>query len=643
MCSANLLRTCHPRKDEPILSLLLRLSEVNRYKSPSWIVEHIQGCYLSPKAIMQGALDLKKLSELSYIPEDDLQNLVYWPVPEHDGLKNLFLGGTLPRYLLSDAARVCPECLQEAPYARKIWDFALYTACPTHKMHLVSSCPSCGESLSWSRKSVPLCSCGYDLRLSPSECRAASDFAVSRHLLSLAEGKYLDEPSVLSGLNLESFSTLVTFFAGQIAGFTDSTGKRLISLPEAQRHPLLESAYRLFHQWPNTFFDFLEQHRGALFYEKFYRSGLQKDFGTLYSGLYEVFAGSQYDFLREAFEYYIRSIWDNGYITDKCRFISRESKAGKRFSSQTAATKALGFAVKRVSALAETGFLKGVVKPLGPNYRLFLIDDDSLASFKAAYADSLTLEQVSGMLKIDRHQVVDFLRNNLLDPFLGPTVDGSLVWRIQRTSVDVLLNKIRLSIRPCEQTENPIPFHKAIQKLSLISVDASTLIKLVLNGTIHPVKEVRGFGLEGFLFSEVSLQEYLLQMIEKSKNGRLSLEEAAAYLKVKQEVLLFWIKKGLIPCSRDGNISKKWWSISPLELENFKESYAISAPIARNLGTSPSNFIKLCQNSGINPVSGPDCDGGRQYLFKRADLESIVSTASAGWPVHSADDKSKAG
>jgi hypothetical protein len=341
MESANLLRTCRPFEDESLLGFLLRLAERNRYLSPSWIVEHIQGCYLSPKAIMQGALDLKKLSDLSFIPEEDLQNLVYWPVPEHDGLKNLFLGGTLPRYLLSDASRVCPECLREAPYARNIWDFALYTACPIHKTHLISICPSCGEHLSWFRKSVHLCSCGYDLRLMPAENRIASDFAISEHLLSLAEGQAPGDPSILAGLNLGDFSTLVTFFAGQIAGFTDSTGKRLISLPEAQRHLLLESAYRLFHRWPNEFFDFLEQHRGTLFYDKFYRSGLQKDFGTLYSGLYEVFAGSQYDFLREAFENYIRSIWDNGYITDKCRIASRDSKTGKRFSSQTAAHESL--------------------------------------------------------------------------------------------------------------------------------------------------------------------------------------------------------------------------------------------------------------------------------------------------------------
>jgi hypothetical protein len=193
-----------------------------------------------------------------------------------------------------------------------------------------------------------------------------------------------------------------------------------------------------------------------------------------------------------------------------------------------------------------------------------LVDDDSLASFKAAYADSLTLEQVSGMLKIDRHQVVDFLRNNLLDPFLGPTVDGSLVWRVQRAYVEALLDKIRGNIRDCEPAETPVPLRKAIQKLSLISVDAVTLVKLVLNGTIRPVKEVRGFGLDGFLFAESSLQAYLLQAIEKSKDGRLSLEEAAAYLKVKQEVLLFWIKKGLIPCSRPGTSRKDGGPFLPM-------------------------------------------------------------------------------
>lgn len=72
--------------------------------------------------------------------------------------------------------------------------------------------------------------------------------------------------------------------------------------------------------------------------------------------------------------------------------------------------------------------------------------------------------------------------------------------------------------------------------------------------------------------------------------------------------------------------------ISKGNLEYFESVYFLPAKAAAQLGTVSIHLTKLLIARGIRPISGPKVDGGRQYVFRKADLGRIdiadlVSTA----------------
>lgn len=61
-------------------------------------------------------------------------------------------------------AKICPECLKEAPYIRGSWTLIFYICCPLHRTRLIHRCDQCQRAIKWGRKYPHQCSCGADFR-----------------------------------------------------------------------------------------------------------------------------------------------------------------------------------------------------------------------------------------------------------------------------------------------------------------------------------------------------------------------------------------------------------------------------------------------------------------------------------------------
>jgi len=81
-------------------------------------------------------------------------------------LEELLLpSSVIPTYLQRTfRPQVCPLCLAEATYLRRAWDYALVTCCQKHLILLIDRCTRCCAPLSWDRRIVTRCRCGFDLR-----------------------------------------------------------------------------------------------------------------------------------------------------------------------------------------------------------------------------------------------------------------------------------------------------------------------------------------------------------------------------------------------------------------------------------------------------------------------------------------------
>lgn len=153
-----LLRTPIPYKDESLAGYILRLAEINYYLSPNWIL-NLAGLKVNKGIYLyNNLLEPSQISKLIRLDNKQLylmSSLVYEAVDESN-----YRHYKIYKY----GVRLCPECLQEFNYSRKIWDWDIVKACALHQCKLIQKCPNCQKKIKWARPGVSQCKCGFDFR-----------------------------------------------------------------------------------------------------------------------------------------------------------------------------------------------------------------------------------------------------------------------------------------------------------------------------------------------------------------------------------------------------------------------------------------------------------------------------------------------
>ena len=96
----------------------------------------------------------------------------------------------------------------------------------------------------------------------------------------------------------------------------------------------------------------------------------------------------------------------------------------------------------------------------------------------------------------------------------------------------------------------------------------------------------------------------------------LSIPEASTILGIKQEVAYHLVNKEFIEVIDAGRLGR---FISKEALANFRRDYRFAHQLWNDRSISPRNLIRILKELGIEPVSGPTVDGGRQYLYRALD------------------------
>src|SRR5690606_36494213 len=69
---------------------------------------------------------------------------------------------------------ICPACVLETGYLDAFWELKLAVACPIHRTSLLSVCPHCKRSVTWSRQGLLRCKCGGFLDVPCNEVESES-------------------------------------------------------------------------------------------------------------------------------------------------------------------------------------------------------------------------------------------------------------------------------------------------------------------------------------------------------------------------------------------------------------------------------------------------------------------------------------
>lgn len=180
-----------PFGDESLAGYVIRLSEKNVFSSPGWMLELLRKRSGLPIAtVAEAARDaqlVRAVEALAGLSEGSLADRAFTPRSysrARRGGPPSWDARPLEAYQRHHPM-VCPACLDDAPYARKLWDLAHLPVCTRHGLVLVDTCHRCGERLTWRRTRVAHCeSCGADLRYSERIPAAPATLAVADRGLS---------------------------------------------------------------------------------------------------------------------------------------------------------------------------------------------------------------------------------------------------------------------------------------------------------------------------------------------------------------------------------------------------------------------------------------------------------------------------
>lgn len=118
-------------------------------------------------AMQERSFDLRGLANSSGVPVDMLAAAAF-PVAG-DRLNRFGTGTVHRRHLTTLERRICPVCLREDGYHRRLWHLTLAASCPRHAVRLVRSCERCRGTLKWGAGDISTCACGWALRRAAEE------------------------------------------------------------------------------------------------------------------------------------------------------------------------------------------------------------------------------------------------------------------------------------------------------------------------------------------------------------------------------------------------------------------------------------------------------------------------------------------
>lgn len=442
-----------PEKGESFIGYLVRLTELNSYDTPSWILSLADIDYMELQwtfsFVFGKSVGLEKLAGLTNNTVSDLSALIYPPSNFSQGNSECdfdFYGASVNRSIIRPHhPKICPKCLAEFGYCFRIWDCALVTACPTHHCMLLDKCPGCGRQIRAIRNRVSICKCGCDWREIDPTTVTDGEISVSRRVYELCEGQACEQAprsrNPLRTLSLRDFIVAITYIARCERQISSAIGRpsKSIKLSNEELHALYAQAHAVFDDWPNGFFRFLKEQSkrcirlrpndGKL------DTALKREFGSLYESLYQDLGGSQFDFLRTAF---------CEYLTHRMR--SQSAQALETSSSSASANSAeytsLANARRRLKItnlvlfdlISAGGICCAIVN--GGRIPEFVVSSVDVERIKGEFEDSVTCRDLARELGTDCDTIRDLAKKGVIKPRARRSTDAFNGLRFERRAAE---------------------------------------------------------------------------------------------------------------------------------------------------------------------------------------------------------------
>ena len=600
----------HPIPNESLRGYIGRVALANGYSGPDWMMRHLSGKALhqSTLATISAAIG-KSTSQLA-----GLEGII----PGDTDARHLcVLGG---RRLPSDFWRlslrqICPRCLAESGFAEASWEDMRRVTCAIHQTTLVDACPSCSQPLSWTLGGLTRCQCGMDLCSVEPEAASSSLLVAERYAFGGTESSNPPFPAVWLDLSDRQRLKLISLL-GDLA----PSAEAMACITHAKVRLAMQTAGRILSDWPAGLMKALEAiDRGE--------PSLRRSLGRFLAKVDALPTSPAYAPLREGIAHYVGDV-----RTAPCHpqvLKHRNATAFRKRSVGIAQASAeLALARGSVKKLIRAGRLAGRVAAAGK--RCFTsINPDAVEAYRSLRTASLTAVEVRRELGLSRRRFRELCQAGILPVLEGRNETEQAVWRIDRNRLDVLNRQLdnTASASPTKATENVISLATAC-RTRLIDGELALTLNAILDGRLPVIGRLKGLAVIPSLVVDADRHLELRDEWRTEQSNTLSIVEVAEQMAVKQEVAYHLVRQGLLHTTT-AETRRRNQRVAMQQLQEFKAEYVWLRDLAQGAHTSPKHLRALLDQEGIRPISGPDIDGGRQTLFRRACLRASPAILSA--------------
>lgn len=514
--------------------------------------------------------------------------------------------------------RFCPRCIGHEAYWRSDWKIAYADACPLHQVWLVDVCARCHQLLRWDRLQLTQCPCGALLRTQPVAEAPKAVVDLSSDLARIARCQPPERLQRLAGLDLSQAVRLVRVL-GSYGGLEGAVPQKSGS-PSAisTSWPVSSVAAEVIAAWPDGFERLLEDwRRGALPAKD---GSLPRVFRGLYVALYRSLKDPEFEFVRHAFATYIARRWPR-----LAPGRNRRIRGGGDWLPLTQAARRLGVSTAKVREWV----VRGVLVPASEQQhgsRLFTVfHPEDVAGLSAVSPSTVSLTEAAKRLGLKRSRLRRLV--GPLSRIAAHRESASGPWCVDKTLVEQWERCRAMTPTLLRQGVDAISLDAVLRFSALSDPSIGRLLIDLAEDRLRPLGRLPSPpGIGALVLAKASLAPYA-----PGRLGRmLTIPQVAAALAVKQEVVYFWVRQGLLQAERVRGPRREEWQVTEDQLNCFEDTFSLARDLAKSLCTSSRRLGSQLAALGVKPASGPGVDRGRQWVYRRADVRR------AGLPIPAA-------
>ncbi len=609
-----------PQDDESLPGLLMRVSERNIVPNA---LQLLRSLGLKPR-VDYSAQDVAVLAEECGVAVERIRSrnpLRQSPIPL---LRH--------RFQRSSGIPVCPACLAEQAYLRQAWSHDLVVACPRHGIGLIEACPSCEAPLTLDRQRVDTCDCGQVLSDVPPRSASVAELAIAALLQGLPHSARQSLPEAFhEGAAPTDIAEFLEFLGVHLGASTASGQSRKAPRPKTVTESCerIARVWPLLSRWPQGFTTAIDQRL-----QQTEGPGLAKRLGGWYRMLHKEFATPAYAFVRDTLAQHAATHFD-GHLNLRLSTIDPTLIAEKCWLSPAEAGRLIGMGSQLLAMAVTTGEVPGKLTTAGAN-RYVSLHRDEVEKIRRNRLAYLTATEVRNRLGVSKGLFQRLLQAGALRRYSKKQRPPLVSAEFREKEVEALVARLSANLEAREvPVEQQLGLHDLSARHGLTPDQISSVLQQILDGRLRPVGHVTEQpGVAGLRYDRHQVEAVLADAVEEAREPTLLITDLVRMQGWKHEVILGWIKAGLLNTVEEQRGRQAVTVIPVSSLLNFLSRYLVLADAAQRVGSKSNWLLRGLMPAGVAAVGAAALPGGGQ---RGVLLEIDAVLRAAQWNKRSAE------